>query len=179
MDSIQSDVLDYFLERSTRVYKDANQYATDLDKSFKSLTHEQQSQFSDQETDVVIFGGLEGRVDQALSQLHKLYVLAESKAPGVENIYLVTATSIVMVVERGSHKFWLPLGQGYFTKNAGIVPLGRPARLHTNGFEWDLKDAELEFGRIISTSNYLREKNIEIETSEPVVFSVEFDDLPQ
>ncbi|CAE7382198.1 TPK1, partial [Symbiodinium necroappetens] len=39
--------------------------------------------------------------------------------------------------------------------SCGLVPLGGPVKASTKGLQWDVEDADLEWGGLISTSNCL------------------------
>lgn len=125
--------------------------------------------------DVALFGGLGGRADQAFSQLHHLYTLSNEKSsPWDGDIYLITTESIIFLLEKGLNKIYAPLGTHFFTENVGIIPIGRPSIITTHGLEWDVTEWPTEFGGQISTSNHIKEKIIEIETLERVLFTLEF-----
>lgn len=177
MDSIRQEVLDAFTD--TKIIRDHDQYSTDLTKTLRQLGSLHESAFPNDASehdsiDVAIFGGLEGRADQALSQLHQLYASSKAKlAGGIGDLYLVTASSVIMLLEKGLNQIRTPVASGCFTEMAGIVPLARPARLTTRGFEWNLDNEEMEFGRFISTSNHIMHGEVEVETSEPVIFTLE------
>ena len=176
MDSIRPEVLDAF--NHIHIVRDDDQYSTDLTKTLRQLGTLHESDFRNAEskyesTDVAILGGLEGRADQALSQLHQLYASSNDKPGGIGDLYLVTASSVIMLLEKGLNRIRTPVAPGCFTKMAGIVPLARPATLTTRGFEWNLENEEMDFGRFISTSNHIMDGEVEVETSEPVIFTLE------
>ena len=125
--------------------------------------------------DVALMGSLEGRVDQALSQLHQLHLSYETKSVHIGNIYLIAQSSVVMLLEKGKHVVYVPVSKGYFTKYAGLVPLAGPVILTTAGFEWNLNDERLEFGHFVSTSNHVVRDTLEVETSNPFIFTLEID----
>lgn len=124
-------------------------------------------------TDVVILGGLEGRVDQALSQLHQLHLSYKSKPPRIGDLFLIAQSSIIMHLAQGKHLVHAPISKKYFTKYSGLIPLAGPITLTTAGFEWNLQDEELEFGKFISTSNHVVEDKLVIETSGPTLLTLE------
>ena len=165
-------VLEHYRGRGTEILEDKDQYSTDLMKTLSRLSEIHQ-RCPSESVDIAILGSLEGRADQALSQLHQLYLSSTTKPAGAGDIYLITSTSVIFLLEQGHNRIYTPVGDGFFTKNAGIVPLAGPAILTTNGFEWNLNEDELRFGKFISTSNHIMNDIVEVETSEPVILTLE------
>ena len=126
--------------------------------------------------DIIALGGLGGRVDQAFSLLHQLYASAEGRSSTTGKIFLVTENSISFVLEAGHHTIHASPSDGYMGENVGIIPVGRPATVSTNGLEWDLTDWETEFGKQVSTSNHIKSDVIIVNTDAPVLFTVELSD---
>ena len=160
--------------RGAEIVRDDDQDSTDLMKALAQVSrrhHESQ----EESVDVLLIGSLGGRVDQALSQLHQLYLSSREEATGIGDVYLMTASSIVMLMEKGANRVHAPVSKAFFTKYAGIVPLAGPATLTTHGFEWNLDQEEVEFGRFISTSNHIVEDILEIETTQPVILTLEIE----
>ena len=63
-----------------------------------------------------------------------------------------------------------------FAENVGIIPVLGPVVISTKGLEWDVKDWRTEVGGQISTSNHIKSDVVEIEASDPVLFTVELTD---
>ena len=167
-------MLQYYKERGADVCEDHDQNSTDLMKTLKVLEDRHVRLSIQEKLDVAIFGGLEGRADQALSQLHQLYLTSSAIDLKAGDLYLITFTSVIFLLKRGLNRIHIPLGNGAFTENAGIVPLAGPATLTTRGFEWDLDNDQLQFGRCISTSNHILREVVEVQTNEPVIFTLEW-----
>jgi thiamine pyrophosphokinase len=58
-------------------------------------------------------------------------------------------------------------------KHIGIIPVGEPAVITTKGLEWDVENWETKFGGRMSTSNWVKDDIIEVETSSTVLFSID------
>ncbi|KAJ5845214.1 hypothetical protein N7534_008883 [Penicillium rubens] len=173
--------------------------------------------------EIVILGGLGGRVDQAFSQVHHLYMMtqtqrsirenetdtssSDAKPAAGGNLYLVSEESITFIIQTGKNTIHTPAtrradivtgsesggsksprnrkrGQEqeqeqepepeyFFEENIGIIPLSSPAMITTHGFEWDVENWHTEIGGQLSTSNHIRADKVEVETSVPVLFTVE------
>ncbi|KAJ5442234.1 thiamine pyrophosphokinase eukaryotic [Penicillium cf. griseofulvum] len=164
--------------------------------------------------EIVILGGLGGRVDQAFSQVHHLYMMTqtqrsirenETSSPDANpaaggNLYLVSEESITFIIQTGKNTIHTPATRRsdvtassdvsesprkrkreqeqkepeyFFEENIGIIPLSAPAKITTHGFEWDVENWHTEIGGNLSTSNHIRAEKVEVETSVPVLFTVE------
>jgi Thiamine pyrophosphokinase len=169
--------------------------------------------------EIVILGGLGGRVDQAFSQIHHLYMMTQTqrsiretetntsssgaKPSAGGNLYLVSEESITFIIQTGKNTIHTPATnradiatassanasksprkrkreqeqeqqqEYFFEENVGIIPFSSPAKITTHGFEWDVEDWHTEIGGQLSTSNHIRADKLEVETSVPVLFTVE------
>lgn len=167
-----------------KIVKDPDQYSTDLTKCLKYVRDqvaetEDEPKSPQRELDVAIFGSLGGRADQAFSQLHHLYTCSQDVPSMVGDLYLLTAESVMFLLEKGKNRIHAPVGPMHFTENVGIIPIGRPSVITTHGFEWDVTDWSTEFGAQISTSNHIRAEMLEVETSERVLFTLEIAKEPE
>ncbi|KAJ6164394.1 hypothetical protein N7470_003066 [Penicillium chermesinum] len=239
-DSILPSVRHHYAKLRVPIIVDPDQYSTDFTKCLKYVNEhaaeiikaprqkagnsKESHRLSGSHTilDIVILGGLGGRVDQAFSQIHHLYMMTQSQrqlqeahhTKNVENkkassatggdLYLVSEESITFVLQKGKNTIRTPAtrrpgafkassnshqenvdptkkrkraeepDQEYlFEENIGIIPLSTPASITTHGFEWDVQDWHTKIGGQISTSNHIRADTVEVETSVPVLFTVE------
>ena len=175
---------EYYRRQDVKIVKDPDQYSTDFTKCLKYIKDqaaeaEDKSKFSQKGVDVAIFGSLGGRADQAFSQIHHLYICSQDISSIIGDLYLITAQSIMFLLEKGRNMIEAPVGPGHFTENVGIIPIGRPSIITTHGFEWDVKDWRTEFGTQMSTSNHIRAKTVEVEASERVLFTLEMAKKPE
>lgn len=173
-DSVRSDVLAYYRSKGSKIVEDGDQYSTDLQKCLKQIS---QAHSSDENVDFVIFGGLGGRADHAFSLIHQLYAASSDKRkamPGIGDLYLITPESLIFVLGKGSNRISTSLNLGLFTPNVGIIPIARPSVITTNGLEWDVHDWPTEFGGQVSTSNHIVADNVEVTTTEHVLFTMEW-----
>jgi thiamine pyrophosphokinase len=248
LDSIRPTVREYYDKLGVSVLEDPDQYSTDFTKCLKYLNaHAAEiiasprqgekdsaksngrspaesisasvSQSNQSPLEIVILGGLGGRVDQAFSQVHHLYMMTQTqcrirenesnlsssnnKPAAGGNLYLVSEESITFIIQKGKNIIYTPATnradvttvsgseadkssstkkqklerdaepEYFFEENIGIIPLSAPASISTHGFEWDVKDWHTEIGGQISTSNHIRADKVEVETSVPVLFTLE------
>lgn len=190
------------------VVEDGDQYSTDFTKCLKYLkghageisspvTKPASAKQGDaSRLDILILGGLGGRVDQAFSQIHHLYQMTweYSSAQSAGSLYLVSEESLTFVLQLGRNVIRTPgvcrprpphdqstlssdddggEGGGLLEENVGIIPLSGPARITTKGFEWDVEHWHTQIGGQLSTSNHIRDDIVEVQTDVPVLFTVE------
>lgn len=256
LDSLKPAVKAHYENHGVPINKDPDQYSTDFTKCLKYLNEhaseiiasprkQAENSNADSKLVIVILGGLGGRVDQAFSQIHHLYMMTQTQRELREchqdpsqddtktntsssskpnpssggNLYLVSEESITFVLQKGKNTIHTPAtrrpqadiqhsecdetsetrkrkrgqdsdqdrGQDsitetddasnspeyLFEENIGIIPLSAPASITTQGFEWDVEDWHTEIGGQLSTSNHIRADVVSVETSVPVLFTVE------
>lgn len=146
-----------------------------------------------QQLDILVLGGLGGRVDQGFSQIHHLYVLYEEKRRTKKNeqegdLFLLSEESLSFIISPGkniihtpfTHRPDLPESEAekeIFSENVGIVPVSGPTLISLRGFEWDVTNWRTEIGGQVSTSNHIRsdriEVDVDVDTNRAVLFTVE------
>lgn len=245
LDSIRPAVREHYEKLGVKVIRDPDQYSTDFTKCLKYINahaaaiiaspregnnlakldsnkapESESTSVSQSEQsllDTVIMGGLGGRVDQAFSQVHHLYMMTETQraihrdansSPSLENrpskggkLYLVSEESITFIIHEGKNTIHTPATnradlarfstpkpdespskrcrvddpeiEFLFEENIGIIPITSPATITTHGFEWDVENWHTEIGGQLSTSNHIRADKVEVETSKPVLFTLE------
>jgi thiamine pyrophosphokinase len=176
LDSLLPEVEEYYRGRGCEVVRDADQESTDFMKCLRLVSRraDEIARGSARTPDVVALGGLGGRVDQGLSQLHHLYVASSDASLHIGRIVLLTHKCITFLLQRGLNRIYTPPGRG-LAENVGILPIGRSAVISTRGLEWDVQDWRTEFGGQISTSNHIKSDVVEVQTSEQVVFTIELE----
>ncbi|ROW05744.1 hypothetical protein VMCG_05187 [Cytospora schulzeri] len=178
LDSLSPDAKDYFTTRPkpTRIIHDPDQYSTDFGKAVKWIRSS-----ADVATDVVAMGGLGGRVDQGLSQLHHLYLYETDPEYRQGRMFLVSGESLTFLLKTGRHRIHVrerddggDLKEDVFAKYAGIIPIKEPSVITLKGFEWDVTDWRTEFGGLMSTSNHVLPETevLEVETTKDVLFTI-------
>lgn len=179
LDSLLPEAHSYWNSRNVPVIHDEDQYSTDFMKAVNYIREKQ-----DKGLDIVVLGGLGGRVDQGMSVLHQLYTY--QKDPGYPDgkMYLLSTEAITFVLKSGKHRIKATakygqngLGAG-LGKHVGIIPLKEPSVISTKGLEWDVTNWETEFGGQMSTSNHVKEEWVTIETTKDVLFTIDLEVPP-
>lgn len=127
--------------------------------------------------DVLILGTLAGRVDQGLGLLHEM-TREETKHPNLR-LWLFSESSLSIILRSKRTIIRGLLSHGFFTENLGLVPVYGPATISTAGLEWDVKDWFTHMGGQVSTSNHVKTDEVQVETDEPILFTIERAPLEQ
>ncbi|ETI20096.1 thiamine pyrophosphokinase [Cladophialophora carrionii CBS 160.54] len=196
LDSLEKEVEEYYRSCAVQVVRDPDQYSTDFTKCLKYIrkwatTHRQHSHGEDDTLDVVVLGGLGGRVDQGFSQIHHLFMAENDPSLLKGRIYLLSEQSLSFVLSSFSaassssttsearidrNTNIIHLEPGYFAENVGILPVLGRTWLTTRGLEWDVENWPTQFGGQLSTSNHIRADKIEISFEGPrPLFTLELD----
>ncbi|GAA5897337.1 hypothetical protein JCM6882_001861 [Rhodosporidiobolus microsporus] len=172
LDSLREDVKAYYEAKGVFVERDPDEFSTDLGKNVTRLSqHEKTTQ---QPHQLVVIGGLSGRLDQTIHTLHAVWLLAEQEKR--ERVWVVGRESAAMVLGKGKHHLKIDLST--FGKTCGILPLGSSeAYVSTTGLEWDLGPTAYMYptslATAVSTSNHLIQEDVTVETDVPVVWTME------
>ncbi len=179
LDSLKDDVRDFFQDAGrTQIVRVPDQDSTDFTKALRWLK-EHATRKSKDRVDVVVFGGLGGRVDQGFSIIHHLFKAVNDEELLTGDIYLLSEQSLSFVLEKG-HNLIHDLAPGVnhvFQETVGIIPVAGPAVISTKGLEWDVKEWKTELGGQLSTSNHIKADVVEIEASDRVLFTIELADV--
>ncbi|KAI5919153.1 thiamine pyrophosphokinase [Camillea tinctor] len=185
LDSVSMEARDFFTTRfrKCRIIEDPDQDSSDFTKAVRYVRRAFPHQ------DIVCMGGLGGRVDQGLSQLHHLYMFQTSPTYAEGRMYLVSGESLTFLLKGGNvcHRIRVRdpdaefpttyrLTGDPFGKYVGIVPVGGPSVITTRGLEWDVENWETKFGGRMSTSNHVLPTTdvVELETTHDVLFTIAF-----
>lgn len=166
MDSLSRDAEEHYRDRGVEVVKDPDQFSTDFTKCLKWIREEvgrrqrAAGKGEHEAMDVVVLGGLGGRVDQGFSQIHHLFMAEDDPELLRGRIYLLSEQSLSFVLANGQNRVYLE--PGYFAENIGIIPVRGKTFITTKGLEWDVESWPTEFGGQVSTSNHIRSDLLEI-----------------
>lgn len=130
-------------------------------------------------------GGLGGRVDQALSQLHHLYLFQTSPTYADGKMFFLSGESLSFLLKAGKHRIhvrepdakvgsFARMSGDPFAKHVGILPVKEPSVITTKGLEWDVENWPTEFGGQMSTSNHVLPETtvVDVETTKDVIFTI-------
>ena len=208
LDSIGPEVWAHYEQQGSRVLEDRDENAPDFAKALRAVHTAGASAGADAPKPleaILVFGGLDGRADQAFAQLHQLYAEAErtpySLAPASADshepsagsggsssrtlerapadgppVYLVAGANVAFVLREGRNVIHTRRSEGSAAgRCVGIIPLGRPAVVSTKGLQYDVADWPTSFGTRVSTSNYVARDDVVVTTDVKVLFCIDLD----
>jgi len=173
LDSLSPSVRDFYSSQPTpaEVVHLTDQESTDFAKAVAWIRKTRPDGL-----DVVALGGIGGRVDQGVSQLHHLYLLQPGPDYALGRLFLLSGSSLTFLLKAGKHLIRVREdGEDVaFGKHVGILPLQGPCIISTKGLEWDVTDWETQVGGKLSTSNHILPdtKCVEVQTSRDVLFTI-------
>lgn len=177
LDSLRSDVREYYNSKGVNVTQDHDQLSTDFMKCISLLRKTEAESASKansnsgntpKKNDIVAFPALGGRFDQTIASINQLYFMKDETD---RQLLLVSDENLTILLDEGKHI--IECNREVEGPTCGVMPLGGPIRLTTRGLKWNLTDYPCHFGGMVSTSNLLDSDTIEIETDKAVVWTVE------
>lgn len=181
MDSLSDESRRFFTTKPANctIIHDADQYSTDFTKAVRFVRKESRGR------DIMCMGGLGGRVDQGLSQLHHLYLFQKSPTYADGKMFFLSGESLSFLLKAGKHRIhvrepnatvgnFVRMDGDPFAKYVGIIPVKEPSVITTKGLEWDVENWPTEFGGQMSTSNHVLPETtvVEVETTKDVLFTI-------
>ncbi|KAJ6494777.1 thiamine pyrophosphokinase [Mycena vitilis] len=168
LDSIRNDVKDFYISHGVLVEEDPDQYSTDLMKCISALKAKEEQEHN--EYDIVLLGGLAGRLDQTIHTLSYLHKLRKSR----KRVFAVTDDNVGWVLDAGEHT--IHVDHSLLGPTCGLLPVGIDSTLlSTTGLRWNLSNHESSFDGLVSTSNHFLpdEDIVWVKTSKPIWWTAE------
>jgi len=168
LDSLRPDVREYYASKGVPVVEDEDQDSTDLMKCVAAITEKEEKEKQGQ-YEIIILGGLAGRLDQTIHTLSYLHKLRKVR----DRVYAVTDDNVGWVLDSGEHH--IEIDHTILGTTCGLLPVGIDCTiLSTSGLRWNLTNHPSSFDGLVSTSNHLvLGKNVWVKTSKPIWWTVE------
>ncbi|KAI8319939.1 thiamine pyrophosphokinase [Martensiomyces pterosporus] len=167
LDSLEEVPRKYYQEKGAVIHRYSDQDSTDFMKSLKYLDTVLRKGADTHECTVVVFGGINGRLDHTL---HALKVLFNNHLE--REIIIISTENLTYVLPKGKNK--ILVNKQVDGPTCGILPLAGEAVLTTGGLRWNLDHYPSTFEGLMSTSNIIDDPEVVIETSIPVAWTSEF-----
>ncbi|KAJ3802798.1 thiamine pyrophosphokinase [Lentinula aff. detonsa] len=168
LDSLRPDVREYYNSKGVPVVKDDDQDSTDLMKCVHAIIEKEKKERTNQ-YEIIILGGLAGRLDQTIHTISYLHKLRKVR----ERVYAITDDNVCWVLDSGEHE--IEIDHTILGMTCGLLPVGIESTiLSTSGLRWNLRDHSSSFDGLVSTSNHLVPgENVWVKTSKPILWTVE------
>ncbi|KZT07631.1 thiamine pyrophosphokinase [Laetiporus sulphureus 93-53] len=175
LDSLRDDVREYYASHNVPIVQDDDQDSTDLMKCIYACAEKHKGSVHEK-SDLIVLGGLSGRLDQTIHTLSLLYKLRNSPM----RIFAVTDDNVAWVLNgegadtSGEHR--IAINHQLVGPTCGLLPVGVDSTvLSTTGLRWNLTDRVSSFDGLVSTSNHLvpEESTVWIKTTRPIWWTVE------
>ncbi|KAG2355044.1 thiamine pyrophosphokinase [Suillus spraguei] len=183
LDSLRDDVRSYYTSLNVPVIHDSDQNSTDLMKCVQALEEKErltgrevklcfyhyQKNSSLEQFEIVILGGLSGRLDQTVHTLSYLHKLRKTR----KRVFVVTDDNVGWVLNEGEHL--IHINHDVLGQTCGLLPVGIDSTtLTTTGLRWNLDNTESSFDGLVSTSNHLVPgQDVTIKTLKPIWWCAE------
>ena len=167
LDSVTEENLDHYRALGTKIVKDPDQDSNDFQKSLLVA----KSQLTDSGLPIVVIGGFGGRIDQTLGNLNTLFCHAQEDG---QMIWL-DDRNVIIALSSGRHR--ISIDRSRDGPICGLIPIGVPVEeVTTSGLKWNLSAQKLSYGigEIVSSSNEVTNDYVTIQTSSPLMFTLEW-----
>jgi thiamine pyrophosphokinase len=166
MDSARLDVLRHYEKLGTVVVKRPDQNSTDMEKLLRYSGVDDARLHREGAT--AVLGGLGGLLSHQMANLNA--ALAASMPTEYTPFIFLDEQETCIVLGPGKTSF-VDVEKGL---HCALVPLYGPASdVTTSGLKWNLTGNSLAFGGLVSTSNEAEERDVTIQTDQPLLLIFE------
>lgn len=174
LDSLTAENREYYeTVEGTRCHEIEDQNSTDFTKSYRWIR-----EIDHEARDIVVLGGLGGRMDQGIATLNHLYTFHKQSESC--RVFLVTPDCVAFVLGAGEHLIHVkPDERDIVGRYIGIIPKTK-ARITTEGLKWDMDDLSCEWGGFMSTSNQVKDDIevghvVKVSCSDDCLFTISYE----
>ncbi|PIK50419.1 putative thiamine pyrophosphokinase 1 [Apostichopus japonicus] len=168
-DSAKPEVLQFMKEKGAKLVETLDQNFTDFTKCLQIVdrTIEHNKLHVDC---LVALGAFGGRFDHMMSIINTLFDITKTvKYP----VYLIGDDNIACLLRPGNYAIEVDTGleEGW----CSLIPIGGKCKhITTTGLKYNLENQGMQFGALISTSNYLKDdaKEVTVTTDSPVLWAM-------
>lgn len=166
MDSIRSEVKEYYTNLGVKIVDASHdQDTTDLHKCVAYIC----DCTPDSEKPnlcILVAGALGGRFDHEVGNLNVLYRFSNFR------IILLSDDCLIHLLPK-THRHEIYIQPSVEGPHCGLIPMGAPSSsTTTTGLQWDLKDTDMSFGGLISTSNIVREEKVTVDSDSDLLWTI-------
>ncbi|XAR58452.1 Thiamine diphosphokinase [Bertholletia excelsa] len=166
MDSIRSEVLDFYAKLGTKILNEAHdQDTTDLHKCVACIC-DLPPNLEKSNLCILVAGALGGRFDHEIGNINVLCHFSKVR------IILLSDDCLIQLLPRTYHHE-IHIQSSVEGPHCGLIPIGmRSGSTTTTGLQWDLTNTEMSFGGLISTSNIVKEEKITVQSDADLLWTI-------
>ena len=171
MDSCSSILLETLKSMGSIIIETPDQDHSDYTKALFQL-----GQYVEAENinlnSVYVFADSSGRFDHIIGNINTLHKSA--KLIGDRQVIHVASNSLTWMLKPGFHSIVIPDILVQNNSWCGLLPIGAPVNsITTTGLKWNLNNATMKFGGLISSSNtYDNCSKVTVSTDSPVIWTM-------
>jgi thiamine pyrophosphokinase len=171
LDSIPAEQIGKLQDEGIDVIRVWDQDRHDLDKAIDFLS--QHDNFADFDY-ILVFGALGGRIDQEMANINMLFKYAVDPVFSGKRILLLDSENCLALLLPGKWRILLGEKDTERHSTCGLIPIGGACVVSSRGLGWNLSERVLEFGGLVSSSNFIDSSVVEIEVvKNPLLFSLQ------
>ncbi|XP_011008043.1 PREDICTED: thiamine pyrophosphokinase 1-like isoform X1 [Populus euphratica] len=166
MDSIRTEVLDFYTNLGTKVVDESHdQDTTDLHKCVAYI-RDFAPNLDRSNLCILVAGALGGRFDHEAGNINVLYHFSTTR------IILLSDDCLIYLLPR-THRHEIHIQSSVEGPHCGLIPIGMTSvDTKTTGLQWDLTNTEMRFGDLVSTSNLVQGEKITVQSSSDLLWTI-------
>lgn len=165
-DSALPEILELYKEKGVEIHLTPDLNKTDFTKCLE-IVLEKITSAKLEVHGIFVSTATTGRLDHIFANMNSLFLAHEmTKLP----LYLIDA-EVTFLLPKGKHV--IHLDDKFTGEHCGLIPLGKPCIVSTQGLKWNLHNQLLEFGELVSTSNKVLKDILYFESTESFLFTLE------
>uniref|UniRef100_A0A0D9V0S3 Thiamine pyrophosphokinase n=2 Tax=Leersia perrieri TaxID=77586 RepID=A0A0D9V0S3_9ORYZ len=171
MDSIRPEVKRFYSSQGSQISdKSHNQETTDLHKCISRI-HRSTSDHEKTNLCVLVTGALGGRFDHEAANINILYLFSDMR------IVLLSDDCLIRLLPK-THKHDIYIESSVEGPHCGLFPVGAPSgSTTTTGLKWNLSEAKMRFGSMISTSNIVHAEKVTVQSDADLLWTISLRNL--
>jgi thiamine pyrophosphokinase len=113
-----------------------------------------------------------GRLDQIVANINTLFKNQKKSATISRPVFMLASTNLSWLLSAGQHEIHIP--EGVRKMWCALMPVGAATVVSTEGLKWNMKDFEMRFGGLVSTSNKYDgvSEKVRVACDEPLLWSM-------
>lgn len=165
MDSIRTDVLDYYRGLGTKIIDESqDQDTTDLNKCVTYIRDSLNLEHPN--LCILVTGALGGRFDHEMGNINVICCFPSTR------IILLSDDSLIQLLP-SKHHHKIHIHSSVEGPHCGLIPIGMVAgRTSTTGLQWNLDNTEMRFGGLVSTSNIVKENIVTVQSDSDLLWTI-------